>query len=101
MNLWFDLRYAWRLLMKSWGYSLMCASVVALGVGLAVWTYSLAYSQVLKPLGFPGSERWYSVQMAARAAATARPSLDAYTYQELLGHNRSANHLGAFASRAV
>src|SRR5438876_6280573 len=98
MNLWFDLKYAWRLLNKSWGYSLMCAGVVALSVGLAIWTYTMAFSQVLKPLGYPGSERWYSVQIAADAAATARPSVDAYTYQELLSHNRSADYLGAFAN---
>ncbi|HUP59932.1 MAG TPA: ABC transporter permease [Thermoanaerobaculia bacterium] len=97
MNFWFDLKYAWRLLLKSKGYSLICASVVALSVGLAVWTYTLAYSQVLKPLPFPGSERWYSVQIAADAAARPRPSIDAYTWQELLKRNRSADHLGAFA----
>jgi predicted permease len=101
MNLWFDVKYAWRLLMKSWGYSLLCASVVALGVGLAVWISSLIYSQVLKPLEFPGSERWYSVQLGAKAAATAEPRVDAYTYQELLKNNRSADHLGAFANRTV
>lgn len=101
MNSFLDLKYAWRLLRKSWGYSLMCASVVALSVGAAVWTYSLAYSQLLKPLGFPGSERWYSVQLAAKAGATAQPSVDAYTYQELLKQNRSADHLGAYAQRGV
>lgn len=101
MNLWFDLKYAWRLAVKSWGYSLMCASVVALSVGLAVWSYSLTYSQILKPLGFPGSEQWYSVQLAADAAARPRASVDAYTWQELLKHQRSADHLGAFANRAV
>jgi predicted permease len=101
MSVWFDLKYAWRLLIKSWGYSLMCASVVALSVGLAVWTYTLVYSQVLKPLGFPGSERWYSVQIGADAAARVRPRVDAYTWQEVLKHNRSADHLGAFADRAV
>ena len=56
MNHWFDLKYAWRLLSKSWGYSLMCASVIALSVGLAIWTYSTAYSQMLKLLGFPDVE---------------------------------------------
>ena len=44
MNLWFDLKYAWRLSMKSKGYSLMCATVVALSVGLAVWVCELVYS---------------------------------------------------------
>ena len=101
MNIWFDLKYAWRLLIKSWGHSLMCASVVALSVGLAVWTYTVAYSQVLKPLPFRGSERWYSVQMAPDAAGRARPSIDAFTYQELLKRTRSADHLGAFATRTV
>ena len=97
MNLWFDVKYAWRLARKSWGYSLMCASVVALSVGLAVWTYALIYSQVFKPLGFPGAERWYSVQIAAEPTARLRPSVDAYTWQELLKHKRSADHLGAVA----
>lgn len=98
MNLWFDLKYAWRLMRKSWGYSLMCANVVALSVGLAVWTNALVYSQLLTPLGLPGSEGWYSVQLGADAGARVRPSVDAYTWQELTKHSRSAEPLGAFAS---
>jgi putative ABC transport system permease protein len=101
MNLWFDLKYAWRLLTKSWGYSLMCASVVALSVGLAVWTYAVIYSQLLKPLGFAGSDHWYSIQLAPDAAGRMRASVDAYTYQELLGHRRTADHLGAFGNETV
>lgn len=101
MNIWFDLKYAWRLMKKSWGYSLMCASVVALSVGLAVWTYAIAYSQLLEPLGFPGSERWYSVQIGADAAARVRPSVDAFTWQEMLKHRRAADHLGAISMRAA
>jgi putative ABC transport system permease protein len=97
MNLWFDLKYAWRLLLRSPGHSLICVVVVALSVGLAVWTNVLAYSQYFKPLPFSDSERWLSVQIAARAASTPRPNLDAYTYQELLKRNRSATHLGAFS----
>ncbi len=101
MNLWLELKYAWRLLNKSWGYSLMCATVVALSVALAVWTYVMAYSQLWKPLGFPGSEHWYSVQIASVAGATARPSVDAYTYQEMIEHNRAADYLGAYTNSPV
>jgi predicted permease len=61
----------------------------------------MAYSQVLKPLGFPGSEDWYSIQIAADAAANARPAVDAFTYQELLKHSRSIDYLGAYTSRAA
>ena len=91
MNLLFDLKYAWRLARKSWGYTLMCVGVVALSVGLAVWTNTLSYSQMFKPLGFPGSERWYSVQIGAKAETTAVPAVDAYTYQEMLKQTRSAD----------
>jgi putative ABC transport system permease protein len=100
MKFWFDLKYASRLLKKSWGYSLMCASVVALSVGLALWTYALAYSLLWRPLPFPDSARWYSVQISPSAGDSgARPSFDAYTYQRLLANSRSTHHLGAFSSR--
>jgi putative ABC transport system permease protein len=101
MSLLFDLTYAWRLTRNSLGYSLMCASVVALGVGLTLWTYSVAYDQMWRPLGFPGSDRWYSVEIASNKGVPASPSVDAYTYQELLKHNRSGDYLGAFEDRAV
>ena len=71
MNLAVDLKYAIGLLKKSWGYSLMSASVVALSVGLAIWTYSMIYVEVLKPLPFPGSEHWYSVEIAPDATSPA------------------------------
>jgi putative ABC transport system permease protein len=101
MNFWFDLKYALRLLVKSWGHSLLCAVVVALSVGLAVWTYTLVYSQVWKPLPIAGAERWYSVQLSVDGKRTPRPSIDAYTYQELLANNRSADVIGAFAHRTA
>ena len=101
MAIWFDLKYASRLLIKSWGYSLICASVVALSVGLAVWTWALTYSQLFKPLPFAGSERWYSIQIAADASNRARPSVDAFTYQQIIKHVTSTEHLGAYANRAV
>ena len=98
MNLWLDLKYAWRLLLKTPGHSLLCVVVVSLSVGLAMWSYSLAYAMRFKQLPFPGTERWYSVQLAANATATARASVDLYTYQELLARTRSVSHLGAFAA---
>lgn len=99
--MWLELKYAWRLLRKNWGYSLLCVIVVALSVGLAGWASVVAYNQLWKSLGFPGSERWYSVQTAADGAAQAQPSVDAYTYQALLQRNRSADFLGAYTNRAV
>jgi predicted permease len=66
-----------------------------------MWSYSLAYAMRFKPLPFPDTERWYSVQLAATATATPRASVDAYTYQELLARTRNVTHLGAFADQPV
>lgn len=101
MNFWFDLKYAWRLSTKSWGHSLLTAAVVALSVGLALWAYLLAYSVALKPLGFPGSDDWYSVQLTPDATAVAQPSVDAFTYQEIRKRTPAFDHLGAFSNRSV
>jgi putative ABC transport system permease protein len=100
-NVWFDTQYAWRLIFKDVGHSVLCAVVVALSIGLAIFTYEGAYNMALKPLPYPGSERWLSLQVAADATATPQAQLDAYTYQELLKRTRTIDHLGAFSSRAA
>jgi putative ABC transport system permease protein len=101
MNYMFDIKYAWRLLIRSWGHSLLCVGVVALSVGLALWSYSIAYSQAFKELGFPGSESWYSIEIAADAKAVARPVVDAYTYQEIQSRNTGVDYIGAFSARPM
>ena len=101
MNIWFDLKYTWRVLTKARGYAFLCAAVVALSVGLVTFVYSLAYGAWLKPLDIPGSQRWYVVHAAPNAVAIPQVhSLDAYTYQEILKSNRTVKHLGAVSIRS-
>ncbi|HXH37713.1 MAG TPA: FtsX-like permease family protein [Thermoanaerobaculia bacterium] len=102
MNLALDLKYASRLMRKSWGYSLLCAGVVALSVGLSIWAWVLSQDLLRASLGLPDTGDWYSVQIAADATALPAPStVDAYTYQKLLENNRSADPIGAYANKRV
>lgn len=101
MNIWLDLKYAWRLALASPGHSLVCSIAVALSVALAALAYELAYSQAWRPLPYAGADRWLSVQVAANATARLSQNLDAYTYQELLAGAPSVEHLGAFSIRAA
>jgi hypothetical protein len=101
MNLCFDLKYAWRLLLKSPGHSLLSVIVIGLSVGLALWSYVVVHSMLFTPLGYPGSERWYSVQISIDAKAVATPYVDAFTYQEITTRKRAINFLGVFANRSV
>lgn len=101
MNLWFDVKYAWRLLLKTPGHSLLCILVIGLSVGLAMCSYALAFAMRFETLPFRGSERWLSIQVASTSTGLPRPSIDAYTYQELLKRNRTVDHLGGFSIQAA
>lgn len=98
-SLWLDLKYSWRLSLKSPGHSLLCAVVVALSVGMALWAYVLVSTMLLKPLPFKGSDRWVGVQIAANRTAQSNPELDAYTYQEIVKRSPAAEHLGTISHR--
>ena len=100
-NLWFDLKYACRLWTKAPGYFLVCVTVVALSVGLALWASVLAYTLTMKPLPFAGSERWMNIQVAKNATAGSVPDIDRYTYQEIAKRSAAADHLGSYTVGAL
>lgn len=97
-NLWFDLKYAMRLWAKAPGHFAVCTLVVGLSVGLALWASVLAYTMSWKPLPFPESERWISIQVAKNATSSSVPQIDAYTYQEIVKRSQTVDHLGAYSA---
>jgi predicted permease len=100
MNLWLEIRYSWRLLFKTPGYSLLGIVVVGLSLGLAIWSHELAYAMAFQPLPFAGSERWMSLEMPSTPSGVLRPYVDAYTYQEILRRSPALTHLGALSERS-
>ena len=98
-NMMFDLKYAWRLFLKAPGNSLLCIIVVALSVGLSLFVYVIDYNMFLKPLPFPDSQRWLSLQLAENESESQSPYIDAYTYQELQKRGTAVDYLGAFSQQ--
>ncbi len=57
MNMWLDFKYALRTLLKSPGYTCLIIAIMALGMGLCIYIYSLIYGTSVKELPFQDAEK--------------------------------------------
>lgn len=98
-GLWFELKYAARLLRKTASNSLLSALVVALSVGLALFVFVMDYAIAFKPLPFENADKWASIQVAQKKSENSRARVDEFTYQEMLKRGGRLDHIGAFGGR--
>ena len=62
-ELWQNLRYGARMLLKTPGFTAAAALTLALGVGANTAVFSVVYATLLKPLPYPEAERIYAVEI--------------------------------------
>jgi putative ABC transport system permease protein len=57
MNLWRDLRFGFRLWRKNYGFALIAALTLALGIGATTAIFSMIYATLFEPMPYPDPDR--------------------------------------------
>ena len=91
-DLWQDLRYGARMLLKQPGFTLIAVLTLALGIGANTAIFSVVNAVLLRPLPFPEPERLMLVE------GKGLGNFAAPDFRDLATQNRSFAQLGAYTS---
>jgi putative ABC transport system permease protein len=97
-DLWQDLRYGARMLMKRPGFTLIAVITLSLGVGANTAIFSVVNAVLLKPLSFPESEQLMMVYGEFPALKTNQMRLSLPEYVDFQQQTRSFAASGVFDS---
>jgi putative ABC transport system permease protein len=97
-DLWQDLRFGARMLLKNPGFTLIAVITLALGIGANAAIFSVINAVLLKPLPYPESEQMMMVYGEFPALRTNRMRLSLPDFVDLQQRTRSFAASGAFDS---
>ena len=102
MTLWFELKYALRLIARKPGHSALCVLVVAMSLGLSLVVFSLIYNTSYKQLDFADSDRWvYATHLELDSGfVNFADSIDPFAFQEIANRVSSFDEFGAMVGFA-
>ena len=94
-----DVRYAFRTLRKSRGFTTIAVLTIALGIGANTAIFSLLNATMLQPLGYPQPQQL--MFLTTTFSDKQRGAVSPAEYWELTGINQSFSVVGAFVTGEV
>lgn len=91
-----DLRFGFRMLLKSPGFALIAVLSLALGVAANTATFSVVNAVILRPYAFPDLEKLVLVRPALMGKPTAEQRLTPADYEELASRHEVFQGTAAF-----
>jgi predicted permease len=91
-----DLRYAFRTLRKSPGFTIVAVLTLGLGIGANTAMFSVVNAAILEPLGYPRPEQLQFLTTRFGRGEGGQSSLSPAEYWEYTEINRSFSVVGAF-----
>ena len=101
MNAFADLRYAFRLLLKTPGFTLISIFVMALGLGLCINIYGTISTVAFKTLDVPNADRLVAVHSVEGAIESGGSSIRIHDLLYFRDRQTSLEALAAFSSSSV
>ncbi|MCG8414479.1 MAG: ABC transporter permease, partial [Pseudomonadales bacterium] len=94
MNYWFEFKYTLRLMRKKFGFTILCTSVIAMGIGIIVPLIFMAKVVGLAGLPYENGDRFVIIREGVDSLVNQR--IDAFTYQRLEQSVTSYESFGAY-----
>ena len=95
-NLFQDIRYGFRMLWKSPGFTLIAIFALALGIGVNTVIFSIVNAVLLRPLAFPKSEQITSVLVKDPETGELYSSYSYPNFEDVRDQNHVFEHVAAY-----
>jgi len=92
----FDIKYAYRMLLKNPGFTSLTVSVMAAGLGLCVFMLAFISSVMTRPLPFEQGEQMYIIEAEFDGIRYNGGSLLIHDYEAIREQSQNFNEIGAY-----
>src|ERR687892_401698 len=96
-----DVRYAWRSLTKTPGFTVIAVACLALGIGINTTIFSVVDGVLMKPYPYPEADRIVVLHSQNQRIGVNRGGISYANYLDLRDQNTTLAGLAAFTGRSL